>query len=380
MKDYVLTTIIGLVMFFIITGILASSGFSSDSIKQSIATISEEQFIYIMSYENHYFEQVLPETFDKPSALQMSFELVTSIDTGDLRTLLGREIPALASFDTRIVTAGEGTNLSTLPYESSPPLDVLLTDREASYEVASADSEEEETAGEQSGNEKEAEVKMTTIDDGEATVLIHHTHSWESFLPHLNVPDNNPNLAAHNELNITLVGEHFGKELEKRGFHVIVDTRDMTAELHKRDWTTNQSYDISREYVKEYLKENEIDYIFDLHRDSATKDITTVNHNGKNLARPFFVLGEGHQNYEKNEMVVSEFNALIEKDYPGLSRGIFAKDKSSGNGIYNQDLSENTFLMEIGGVDNNLDELYKTAEIIAEIFTKYYLQHRESND
>ena len=48
---------------------------------------------------------------------------------------------------------------------------------------------------------------------------------------------------------------------------------------------------------------------------------------------------------------------FLEKYY-GLSRGIFIKDRKSGNGVYNQDLSPNALLIEMGGVDNTPEELY----------------------
>ena len=37
-----------------------------------------------------------------------------------------------------------------------------------------------------------------------------------------------------------------------------------------------------------------------------------------------------------------------------LSRGVFGKDKTQGNGIYNQDLSKGALLVEFGGVDNHM--------------------------
>ncbi|WP_191092992.1 stage II sporulation protein P, partial [Bacillus sp. BNPI-92] len=56
----------------------------------------------------------------------------------------------------------------------------------------------------------------------------------------------------------------------------------------------------------------------------------------------------------------------------GISRGIFVKDRREGNGVYNQDLSPHAMLVEIGGVDNNLDELNRTVDILAEAINDYY--------
>ena len=41
------------------------------------------------------------------------------------------------------------------------------------------------------------------------------------------------------------------------------------------------------------------------------------------------------------------------------------------NGIYNQDLSPNTLLIEVGGVDNTIEEVYNTIEALANVLNKY---------
>ncbi|NAW45101.1 stage II sporulation protein P, partial [Salmonella sp. gx-f4] len=65
--------------------------------------------------------------------------------------------------------------------------------------------------------------------------------------------------------------------------------------------------------------------------------------------------------------------------YPGLSRGVFIKSKSEGNGIYNQDLSNRSILLEFGGVDNNLEELYNAVDAFAKVFSDYYWKAEEVN-
>ena len=43
------------------------------------------------------------------------------------------------------------------------------------------------------------------------------------------------------------------------------------------------------------------------------------------------------------------------------------------NGIYNQDISSNAMLIEVGGVDNNIDEVLNTIEIISVILKEQIL-------
>ena len=57
----------------------------------------------------------------------------------------------------------------------------------------------------------------------------------------------------------------------------------------------------------------------------------------------------------------------LEKDYKGLSRGIYKRSDV----IFNQDLNPNAILIELGGVDNQIDELNNTLEILSKIIKEY---------
>jgi stage II sporulation protein P len=173
-------------------------------------------------------------------------------------------------------------------------------------------------------------------------------------------------------MNITKVGESLSRELTERGIQTDVDTTNMTASLHSRDMQWHQAYLLSREIVKTSIEENkEINYIFDLHRDSTRRDVTIVTINNEVYARILFVIGESHPDYEKNLKLAKELHYKLEEKYPGLSRGVFGKDLTDGNGIYNQDLMENSILIEFGGVDNHMDELYRSTEAFAEVFHSF---------
>jgi len=51
------------------------------------------------------------------------------------------------------------------------------------------------------------------------------------------------------------------------------------------------------------------------------------------------------------------------------------KPKTAGtNGVYNQDLASHALVIEIGGIENTLDEMYNTADVLADIFAEYYWQ------
>ncbi|WAA13459.1 stage II sporulation protein P [Fervidibacillus halotolerans] len=259
-----------------------------------------------------------------------------------------------------IIVAGEGTDFTNIPIESSPPIEELLKDRE--IKENSLEKIPKETP------------KAPYIQPEKNTVFIYHSHNRESFIPHLK-DSFDASSAQHKEINITLVGKRLGDQLIKKGIGAVVDTTDVASILYERNWKYRQSYDVSREVVEEALATNEhFLYLFDIHRDSVGRKATTTTIDGKTYAKIYFVIGKSHENYKENEKFAIELNRMIEEKYPTLTRGIARKDKTTGNGVYNQDLSERSVIIEIGGPENTLDELYNTVDLFAEIFAEYYFK------
>ncbi|MGM7701387.1 stage II sporulation protein P [Pseudalkalibacillus sp. Hm43] len=360
-------------ILFITVSILASSffekRFQSSSLKGTLNIFSTEQLVTFMGTVNPYFQQGLPNSYEPPSIQSLSFELATNIKPGDIRSLLGRELPGFAIFDTEILVAGEGTDYTTLPIESAPPLDVLLKEREVAEEKLNVE-----------GSKDTPEPNMTT--GGRKVVYIYQSHSYESFLPLLKdakVP-NDAN-SSNPKANMVRVGEMLASELEKRGIGSQQDRTNTGEMLKSRGWEHGNAYQLSREIVKEAVSvNNNIDFSFDLHRDSLRRDKTTATINGKTYAKLMFVIGKANPDYEKNEQLASELHKLLEEKYPGLSRGILVKPKIAGNnGLYNQDLSDRAALMEVGGVDNNLEEIQRSMEAFAEVFAEYYWKDEKVN-
>lgn len=55
--------------------------------------------------------------------------MATNIRFNDVRSFVGKELPGFGKYDTEIVIAGEGTNYSNLPIESSVPLEEVVKER-----------------------------------------------------------------------------------------------------------------------------------------------------------------------------------------------------------------------------------------------------------
>ena len=216
------------------------------------------------------------------------------------------------------------------------------------------------------------DINSTHSTFGKDVVYIYHSHSREAFLPYFK-DSLQPEEAYHPKANITLVGKMLGKALERRGMGTKVDTSDIVKELDARGMDYGSSYPVSREHVQAAQKENrDLEIFLDVHRDSLRKDSTTREINGEDYARLLFVVGTGHRGFEKNLAFTEGLHALLESQDPGISKGILKKDRSQGNGIYNQDLSPNSVIVEIGGVDNTAEEISRTVESLANALSDYY--------
>ncbi|MGE6415846.1 stage II sporulation protein P [Planococcus kocurii] len=215
------------------------------------------------------------------------------------------------------------------------------------------------------------------IDTGHSTfgkdvIYIYHSHSREAFLPYFK-KISQPEDAYHSKINITLVGEMLEKALERRSIGTIANSTDIVRELNTRELDYGSSYSVSGEQVKTAQQKNRnLEIFLDIHRDSLRKDSTTVKLNKQDYARLLFVVGTGHKEFEKNLTFTKQLHQQLETQYPGLSKGTLEKDKSQGNGVYNQNLSPNAIIIEIGGVDNTVAELHRTVEALANVLSDYY--------
>src|SRR5699024_7468879 len=325
---------------------------SSNTTTNWTSDLDSSTFLYLMAMENRAFREAYPDDRELPDISNLLFEMTTSVRPSDTRSLLGQELPGFLTFQNEIIIAGEGTDYTNLPVESAPPLEDILEDREAVID----EPEQQEDGKNEQGNE----VQPST---GEGDVVfIYNTHSRETFLPHLPNTDN-PDEAQHGEVDIRTVSERFAKALATNGICSKVDHTDIMNILNEKNWEYHQSYQASRNVVQDaFADKDDLQYAFDLHRDGSPKNETTTEINGKDYARVMFVVGAKYDGYDKNLGIANNLHNLIEKKYPGLSRGVITKKGAGSNGIYNQDLSPNAMLIEFGGVGNNLDELFRTAD------------------
>jgi len=119
------------------------------------------------------------------------------------------------------------------------------------------------------------------------------------------------------------------------------------------------------------IKNANLAYFIDLHRDSMNYDITTATINNKQYAKVLFVVGKDHDNYLKNLAFAEDINNYLKDFSPDITRGISLKGGNGVNGVYNQDIHPNTILVELGGQYNNIVEVNNTIEVLSEAILDY---------
>ena len=209
------------------------------------------------------------------------------------------------------------------------------------------------------------------VDITNQLIYLYNSHQLENY--------NNDSLLAYGITPNVLMASYLLKEkLNSSGLATIVEDTNMTEFLSLNNWDYSSSYKASRIFLLD--KQNThptIKYYFDIHRDSVNKKLTTVNINNKSYARILFVVGLEHSNYQENLNNVNKLNSIIDKKYPGLSRGIYKKEGPGVNGIYNQDISSKVFLIELGGIDNNIEEVLNTINALTDTITTYINQNEK---
>lgn len=365
----VLAFIFFLISVFTFSGLMTSLKpeyrISSSSINQAANNITGELLYRLMSWENHQFLSVLPKQEDSFNLSSLAFELSTNISLDDPRSFLGRELPGFDLFDGKILVAGEGTNYTNMPMESPPPIEVLKAEQEAALQNT------EDIEGTENGGNT---VTPPNTTGGKEVVYLYFSHNRESYLPYLEGVTN-PNLAYHSKVNVTGIGDRLKERLESQGVGTTVDKSDVMGTLNEKGLGFGSAYQESRSVVETAMAGNrDLKYLIDIHRDSRRKKDTTVSIDGKAYAKLAFVIGGNNQNYEKNLKLATEIHELLEKNYKGLSRGIIENKGPGMNGVYNQDLSGNALLIEFGGVDNTFEELYRSADALADVFSEVYWQ------
>lgn len=209
---------------------------------------------------------------------------------------------------------------------------------------------------------KTVKVKNVSKEINSPIIYIYNTHQTEEY--------------AKNEfldytLNPTVKMNNYILEdlFNKKGYKTIVEEQSIKEILDNNNWNYASSYKASRIFLEQSITNYPtLKYFIDIHRDSLTKDKTTININNKDYAKVLFIVGLENKNYQANLEFTEKINNKINELYPGLSKGILKKEGQGVNGIYNQDFSPYTILIEIGGMENTTSEVLNTCIAFSECF------------
>ncbi|NLL44591.1 MAG: hypothetical protein GX247_02855 [Mollicutes bacterium] len=204
------------------------------------------------------------------------------------------------------------------------------------------------------------------VDVKKPRVYIYNSHQLENY--------NASNLEIYNITPNVMMASYLLKDkLIRLGIPAIAEEANFLEFMRINNWKHQDSYKASRFYIIDAFNKysNSLDLVIDIHRDAVKKNDSTTTINGKKYAKVLFVIGLDNKKYKQNLELANKLNNLINQRYPTLSRGVLKKQGAGVDGVYNQDLSLKMILLEIGGVENTIDEVLNTVEAISIIIKEY---------
>lgn len=198
----------------------------------------------------------------------------------------------------------------------------------------------------------------------EILVGIYHTHSRESFLPEISPRPSSFDDAhtSDQSKSVVRIGEEIANVLNSK-YRIGAVHSKVACDEEGKLGAYVKSLAVAQDLLKRYPT---IKMLIDVHRDALPRDATTIKVGGVEYARVMLVLGTDrrlpHPNWRKNFEVALKFVRNMEARQPGIVIGIYPKYDR-----YNQHLIPGAMLLEIGGVENTMDECLRTSQLVAEI-------------
>lgn len=199
-------------------------------------------------------------------------------------------------------------------------------------------------------------------------VAVYQTHASESYLPlvkHVTAGatgsmDAEEAFADDPEITVVRVGQELASVLAGTyGISTVHSRR-----IHDADGRLGAYVESARTVEGLLQQYPSLKVLLDIHRDSPRRDLTTATVGGKPVARILLVVGTNsklaHPNWQRNYQFACALNEAMGQMYPGLSRGILVTESR-----YNQHYLPHSVLVEVGGVDNTLEETLNAVRFFA---------------
>lgn len=388
-RAYFILSLCSMVLFILLGlgGMLQKSLAVSpvQSMKGFAASVSGQFFQSLLGMELPHMDSGEGSPFQASRMASFLLRFLTDMNPDDPKSLLALEMPGMERDHSVLLRPGSGGPEAPEDYgpiaEDAQQPDGGLSDitglpdpAETNVPDDNTPSAEQIPSSEPSPVEEDKPDLTGTSTEGRKVIFIYHSHNRESWYPELKSDIKDPN---SDKINVTLVGKRLAKQLESLGVGSTHSSKDYPSTIQGYNW--NYSYKYSLNTVREALASNkQLKFFFDIHRDSQRRKKTTATIKSKDYAQVYFIIGHRNPNWRENEDFANQIHEQLEKDYPGLSRGVWGKSAANGNGEYNQSIAPDSVLIEIGGVDNTLEESYRTADVLAKVIAQIYWENEDA--
>lgn len=388
-RAYFILSLCSMVLFILLGlgGMLQKSLAVSpvQSMKGFAASVSGQFFQSLLGMELPHMDSGEGSPFQASRMASFLLRFLTDMNPDDPKSLLALEMPGMERDHSVLLRPGSGGPEAPEDYgpiaEDAQQPDGGLSDitglpdpAETNVPDDNTPSAEQIPSSEPSPVEEDKPDLTGTSTEGRKVIFIYHSHNRESWYPELKSDIKDPN---SDKINVTLVGKRLAKQLESLGVGSTHSSKDYPSTIQGYNW--NYSYKYSLNTVREALASNkQLKFFFDIHRDSQRRKKTTATIKSKDYAQVYFIIGHRNPNWRENEDFANQIHEQLEKDYPGLSRGVWGKSAANGNGEYNQSIAPDSVLIEIGGVDNTLEESYRTADLLAKVIAQIYWENEDA--
>lgn len=198
-------------------------------------------------------------------------------------------------------------------------------------------------------------------DEVNRRIAIYNTHGAEAYIP----------------------GD--GTESDPQGGGIIDVADSLAAALKEKDIEIVQSknthvphdpgaYKRSRA-TKQSLLEQGVDAAVDVHRDAIPAEQYIGEVEGEQVVQIQLVVGRQNQNQAVTQQFAEDLKAIADEKYPGLVKGIY-----SARGNYNQDMTPNSILIEVGSHENNKAGAEESVVLFADVLSTYLYGTQEGQE
>lgn len=195
------------------------------------------------------------------------------------------------------------------------------------------------------------EATVATPVSKDKKIHIYNTHQGEEYV----------------DYNVVEGANYLKESLNNLGYACDVEGNNFEQYKSVNNIAYNQSYTVSKMYLEQSLASNgPYDMIIDFHRDSIDKNLSTLVHQDVSYVKIMFVVGESSGKFDSVNKVSEELSNRMNQKVPGISRGVYVKQSH-----YNQGISDNMVLIEVGAHQNTKEEVQHTVDLLSQVINEY---------